>query len=50
MSPDKYKKAVANEVIKFYNKSPGSYFNSINDEAKNISNKMNIGDKVRTEN
>lgn len=48
MNPDKYKKKLANEVTKFYKKTPHSYINSINNEAKEISNKMCIGDKICT--
>lgn len=48
MSPDSYKRKVANEITKFYREAPNSYVDIINKETKDIINKMGIGDKVHT--
>lgn len=48
MSPDKYKRKLVNEVIEFYKNALSSYTNCLNNEAKEISNKICIGDKIRT--
>lgn len=48
MSPGSYKRKFANEITKFYREAPNSYVDIINKEAKDIVNKMGIGDKVHT--
>lgn len=48
VSPNCYKRKLANEVTKSYKKAPSSYFNSINNEDQEISNKMCIYDKILT--
>lgn len=46
--PNSYKIKLVKEVTRFYKKVPSSYVNSINNEAKEISYKMCIGEKIRT--
>lgn len=48
MSPKKYRKRITEEVTKFYKKAPISYVDNINTEAKEISTKFGISNKIRT--
>lgn len=48
MSSKTYKKKISKEVTKFYRKAPTSYIENINKEAKDITARLGVSEKVQT--
>lgn len=48
MNPKAYKKKTSDEVTRFYRKVPTLHVKEINNEARDITAKMDISDKIQT--